>query len=108
MEIAKRRRARKAGAGQQEVGLYEALVEAGQPLPPDELFKKARLKTDVVNALKLQPFLPGNQHTCPQFCTLAICRTGNPLHKPITALDSCKFTSHIKRNYTAPPLDLNQ
>jgi len=46
MEIAKRRRVRKAGAGQQELGLYDTLVEAGQPLPPDELFKRVGLKAD--------------------------------------------------------------
>ena len=46
MEIAKRRRTKKAGAGQQAVGLYEKLVEAGQPLSPDELFKQVGLKTD--------------------------------------------------------------
>jgi len=46
MEIAKKRRARKSGTGQQGLGLYETLVEAGQPLPPDELFKRVGLKTD--------------------------------------------------------------
>ncbi len=39
MEVAKKRRAGKAG-------LYTTLVEAKRPLPPDDLFKRAGLKTD--------------------------------------------------------------
>ena len=39
MEIARRRRAGKAG-------LYTTLVEVARPLPPDDLFKRAGLKTD--------------------------------------------------------------
>jgi|SRR5579864_6760747 len=39
MERMKRRRAGNAG-------LYTALVEAGHPLPPDDLFKRAGLKVD--------------------------------------------------------------
>jgi type I restriction enzyme S subunit len=46
MEFAKKRRGRKAGVGKQEVDLYEKLVEAGQPLEPDALFKRVGLKTD--------------------------------------------------------------
>jgi type I restriction enzyme, S subunit len=39
MEVAKKRRAGRAG-------LYTTLVEAKRPLPPDDLFKRAGLKTD--------------------------------------------------------------
>ena len=46
MDVAKRRRARKASAGQPTNGLYEKLVEAEQPLAPEELFKRVGLKTD--------------------------------------------------------------
>jgi type I restriction enzyme S subunit len=46
MGIAKRRRTRKTESGQREVGLYEKLVEAGQALSPEDLFKRVGLKTD--------------------------------------------------------------
>lgn len=46
MEIAKKRRTRKSSAGQQELGLYETLVEAEKRLSPEELFKHAGLKTE--------------------------------------------------------------
>jgi hypothetical protein len=46
MNIAKRQRSQKSGPSQQELGLYEKLVEAGQPLSPEELFKTAGYKTD--------------------------------------------------------------
>jgi type I restriction enzyme S subunit len=52
MEMAKRRKngkrhqAGEDGTSRQQVGLYEKLVEAGGPLPPDGLFKQAGLKAD--------------------------------------------------------------
>jgi type I restriction enzyme S subunit len=46
MGIEKRRRNRKAGTDQQKIDLYEKLVEVGQPLPPDDLFRRVGLKTD--------------------------------------------------------------
>jgi type I restriction enzyme S subunit len=39
-------RKRRIKAGQSEIGLYQTLVEAGQPLPPDDLFRRAGLKAD--------------------------------------------------------------
>ena len=44
--IAKRRKADRVVNGKQNVGLYEKLVEAGQPLAPDDLFKGVGLRAD--------------------------------------------------------------
>lgn len=46
MDGIRRRRADKSANGQLYVGLYEKLVEAGQPLPPDSLFKQVGLQSD--------------------------------------------------------------
>lgn len=46
MDITKKRRARKLTSEHQVVGLYEKLVEVGQPLSPEELFKQVGLKVD--------------------------------------------------------------
>jgi hypothetical protein len=46
VSIAKRRKADRIVSGQQNVGLYEKLVEAAQPLAPDDLFKQVGLKAD--------------------------------------------------------------
>jgi len=46
MDGIRRRRANKSANGQLSVGLYEKLVEAGQSLPPDNLFKRVGLQTD--------------------------------------------------------------
>src|SRR5260370_14018556 len=49
--------------------------------------------SDLVNAPNVQPFLPGNWHSCPECCTLTGKYPSKLLLEPIVMHRFCKFRS---------------
>src|SRR5260370_25208317 len=59
--------------------------------------------SDLVNAPNVQPFLPGNRHSCPECCTLTGKYPSKLLLEPIVMHRFCKFRSKVGSVSRAKP-----